>query len=329
MQHVTRILSRLVSKPNDGLFDGIVSEFISYVDRPVHSLQEMRDNRSTKMKGDLFEAFCVLYLQRKGYTVWLLKETPADILAHIGLGTFDVGIDLIARKNGRFSAVQCKFKRPRAGFVKGTWLPYNCVNWKEVSTFYSLCHRTQEKAQWQHHIVMTNCKYVRRMGNATPYDKTFAYGSFSKLSVIETIDMIKNVVKEDSEDVKKDNEDFKKDSEDVKKDNEDVKKDSEDVKKGNEDVKKYSEDVKKGNEDVKKDNEDVKKDNEDVKEEKEIKKVKKAKKVKEELSEKEVEKVEKVKEVKKKNTKKSKPQQQNSLSVEDIRKARLVFFDKI
>ncbi len=262
MQQVTRILTRLVSKPNDCLFDSVVDEFISYVDRPVHSLQEMRDNRSTKMKGDLFEAFCVLYLQRKGYTVWLLKETPADILDHIGLGTFDVGIDLIARKNGRFSAVQCKFKRPRPGFVKGTWLPYNCVNWKEVSTFFSLCHRTQEKAQWQHHIVMTNCKYVRRMGNATPYDKTFAYGSFSKLSAIETIDMIKNVVEEVKEDV-----------------------------------------------------------DDEVKE-----KVKKE--VKEKVKKEAKEKVKK--EVKnKKDSPKNSKTQQNSLSIEDIRKARLAFFDKI
>jgi predicted helicase len=189
MEVLTPILRYIVSNSKIP-FDELVTKLVEYVDRPVHSIQEMRLNRSTKVKGDLFELFCVVYLGHQGYNVWLLKDVPDELRLQLGLGTRDVGIDLVAEKNGRYSAVQCKFKRPRPGFVKGTWLPYNCVNWKEVSTFFSLCHRTQETAHWQYHIVMTNTKYVRRMGKATIHDKTIAYGTFSALTCLEMASMI-------------------------------------------------------------------------------------------------------------------------------------------
>jgi hypothetical protein len=193
MQQITTILRSLVSlEPTlkTDFFDTCVEKIIEYHDAPVHSLQEMRQKRSTKVKGDLFEAWCILFLRIRGYQSWLLKDVPEEILSSLGMKRFDVGIDIIALKYGRYSAIQCKFKKPRPGFVKGTWLPYNCVNWKEVSTFYSLCHRTQEKANWKYHIVMTNCKYVRRMGDPTPYDKTYAYGTFASLTRLELVEMI-------------------------------------------------------------------------------------------------------------------------------------------
>ena len=192
MDTIKRILSSLVSKDNthDSLFDQLVVKCLEHYDAPVHSIQEIRSKRNTKVKGDLFEAFCILYLTHKGYQAWLLKEVPDDILTQFGMKRFDVGIDIIALKDGRYSAVQCKFKKPRPGFVKGTWLPYNCVNWKELSTFYSLCQRTQTKARWERHIVMTNTKNVRRMGNATQYDKTFAYGTFQALTRIQLSQML-------------------------------------------------------------------------------------------------------------------------------------------
>ena len=190
--HMDELIHWVSSHPTQGKspFDQLVECMIEYTDRPVHSLQEMRDARSTKVKGDLFETLCVLYLTQKGYKVWRCKEIPKDICAVLGMTNFDVGIDLVVEKNGRYSAVQCKFKRPREGFVKGTWIPYNGVNWKEVSTFYSLCFRTQQHANWQHHIVMTNTKSVRRMGKATAYDKTYAYGTFNKLTTLNLLDML-------------------------------------------------------------------------------------------------------------------------------------------
>ena len=139
----------------------------------------------------MWECFCKLYLQKiKKYDhVWLLNEVPDDILEKLSLKKRDVGIDIIACKKNKYSAVQCKFKTPRQGTVPGTWIPYNCVNWKELSTFYALCNSTNNN-KWEQHIVMTNTKYVRHMGNKTKKDKSMCYGTFSKLSSIEFISLI-------------------------------------------------------------------------------------------------------------------------------------------
>lgn len=188
------ILKNLINKEckdhpqNDSLFDHFINNIIEHHDKPVHSLIEMRQNRKTKTKGDLWEIFCKLYLQkiRKYDHVWLLKETPDNILELLKLRKNDVGIDIIACKNNKYSAVQCKFKKPREGLVPGTWIAYNCVNWKELSTFYALCNSTNDN-NWENHIVMTNTKYIRHMGNKTKKDKSICYGTFSKMTTFDFI----------------------------------------------------------------------------------------------------------------------------------------------
>lgn len=181
------------NQQNDSLFDIFVNSILEHHDKPVHSLIEMRQNRKTKTKGDLWEIFCKFYLQKiKKYdNVWLLKETPDDILNLLKLRKNDVGIDIIACKNNKYSAVQCKFKKPREGLVPGTWIAYNCVNWKELSTFYALCNSTNDN-NWENHIVMTNTKYVRHMGNKTKKDKSICYGTFSKMTSFDFINLTNN-----------------------------------------------------------------------------------------------------------------------------------------
>jgi predicted helicase len=172
-------------------FDVLVQEMLVYFDKPVHSIAEMRAHRKTKTKGDLWERFCQLFLKHfQSYDeVWLLHEIPQDVRESLGLGTHDVGIDIVAKKKDKYTAVQCKFKKPRSGHVPGTWIPYNCVNWKELSTFYALCSRTNNNS-WQHHIVMTNAKYVRRMGDKNSKDKSYCVGTFRKLNSIDFAKMI-------------------------------------------------------------------------------------------------------------------------------------------
>jgi hypothetical protein len=192
----TFILKKIVQKgynenelsENNCLFDIFVNNILEYHDKPVHSLIEMRQCRKTKTKGDLWELFCKFYLEKiKKYdNVWLLKETPDDVLNLLQLKKHDVGIDIIACKNNKYSAVQCKFKRPREGLVPGTWIAYNCVNWKELSTFYALCNSTNNN-NWENHIVMTNTRYVRHMGNKSKKDKSICYGTFAKLTSIDFI----------------------------------------------------------------------------------------------------------------------------------------------
>jgi hypothetical protein len=180
------IIREIVSRPAPKtLFDVFVDRVIAYHDAPCHSLAEMRARRNSKVKGDLFEVFCKWYLLKvKNYDdVWRLGEAPEDLLRELGMGRRDVGIDLITRKDGVYGAVQCKFKSPRTGTA------YDCVNWKELSTFYALCARTNGN-RWGQHVVMTNARYARHMGDRTPKDRSICCGTFRKLSSIDLCAMI-------------------------------------------------------------------------------------------------------------------------------------------
>lgn len=144
-------------------FDEFVRECQRWYSQPAHTLTEMRTRDNKKIRGDIFEEFCVLYLRHvRGYDeVWRLEDVPEEILTSLSLKRPDVGIDILCRKNGRYSAVQCKYKT-HTGYKSKT-----IVTWKQLSTFYALVLRT---GPWDHYIVMTNCDYVRHMGKKTPKD---------------------------------------------------------------------------------------------------------------------------------------------------------------
>lgn len=156
------------------IFDGFLKKCIQHHGQPVHSFLEMRTIKSTKAKGDLFELFCQRYLLKiKDYDqVWLLKEMTDDLKFQLKLpfGRGDYGIDLFAMKiiDGQptYSAIQCKFKTPRAPIqVKNyrgeTKTIFPSVGWKELSTFNELCNAS---GPWRERITMTTAKSVRRMG---------------------------------------------------------------------------------------------------------------------------------------------------------------------
>jgi len=167
------------------LFQRFVTKILEYHERPAFTLAEIRARESTKAKGDLFECFCVRYLKhvKKHDQVWRLADVPEELLVSLGLGRRDVGIDLVARHQSRYIAVQCKFKKPGSN-------RHDCVNWKELSTFYALCARTQAKANWQSHLVMTNARSVRRMGDRTDQDRSICFGSFKSMSSIDFAAML-------------------------------------------------------------------------------------------------------------------------------------------
>jgi predicted helicase len=129
----------------------------------------VRDNK--KIRGDVFEEFCVLYLKHaRGYTnVWRLEDVPEHVLGGLGLKRPDMGIDIIAEKNGKYTAVQCKYKK-HTGMK-----PKNILSWKALSTFYALCLRS---GPWEKYIVMTNCDYVRHAGKKTPKDVSICLKTF-------------------------------------------------------------------------------------------------------------------------------------------------------
>jgi len=83
---MTIILENLLYKiylrsPNN-LFDEFILECQKIYESPAHSLEEIRNNNNKKIKGDIFEEFCVLYLKYvKGYkNVMLLKDVHYEIL---------------------------------------------------------------------------------------------------------------------------------------------------------------------------------------------------------------------------------------------------------
>ena len=70
----------LQSPPN--LFDAFLIKCQTYYETPAHTFTEMRNRDNKKIRGDIFEEFCVLYLQhvKKYPRVWLLKDVPDDII---------------------------------------------------------------------------------------------------------------------------------------------------------------------------------------------------------------------------------------------------------
>ena len=152
----------LLTSPNN-LFDAFIIECQKSYEAPAHTLTEMRNRNNKKIKGDIFEEFCVLYLKHiKNYkNVWLLKYVPEEILKKLTLQRRDMGIDIIVEINENvYYAVQCKYK-------KHTSMKKNILSWSALSTFYALCLRT---GPWDKYIIMTNCSYTRHQGKKTAQD---------------------------------------------------------------------------------------------------------------------------------------------------------------
>jgi len=165
----------LLRGSGDNLFDQFLVECQKFYDQPAHTFTEMRTRDNKKIRGDIFEEFCVLYLKHvRGYDqAWRLEDVPDDILGGLSLKRQDMGIDIVCEKGGRYSAVQCKYKK-HTGYKSKT-----IVTWKQLSTFYALCMRT---GPWEKYIVMTNCDYVRHMGKKTSKDLSICLRTFRKIT---------------------------------------------------------------------------------------------------------------------------------------------------
>lgn len=158
-----KLLHEILLKSPANLFDEFTKECQKWYEQPAHTFTEMRNRDNKKIRGDVFEEFSVLYLKhvKKYDQVWRLPDVPDHVLTGLGLKRPDMGIDIIAEKNGKYTAVQCKYKKHT------TIKPVNVLSWKQLSTFYALCLRT---GPWEKYIVMTNCDYVRHAGKKTPKD---------------------------------------------------------------------------------------------------------------------------------------------------------------
>jgi hypothetical protein len=167
---------------------------MKWYSQPAHTFTEMRNRENKKVRGDIFEEFCVLYLKhvRKYKDVWRLEDVPDDILQSLALKRRDMGIDIIIKEGGVYSAVQCKYK-------KHSNTRKNSVSWKSLSTFYALCSRTgketenenqhERRREWNKYIIMTNCDFARHEGERTDKDLSICIGTFRKISLDEWTSM--------------------------------------------------------------------------------------------------------------------------------------------
>ena len=172
---LSRLLHNILLRSPMNLFDEFLVECQKHYEAPAHTFVEMRTRDNKKVRGDIFEDFCVLYLKHvRGYdNVWRLEDVPDDVLGGLGLKRPDMGIDIIAERRGKYAAVQCKYKK-HTGYRSKT-----IVTWKQLSTFYALVLRT---GPWEKYIVMTNCDYVRHMGKKTDKDLSICLRRFRQMT---------------------------------------------------------------------------------------------------------------------------------------------------
>jgi predicted helicase len=169
------LLYKIYLRSPNNLFDEFILECQKLYESPAHSLEEIRNNNNKKIRGDIFEEFCVLYLKYvKSYkNVMLLKDVPDEILTKLTMKKKDMGIDIVVEDNdNNYSAVQCKYK-------KHVSTKKNILSWKVLSTFYALCLRT---GPWTKYIVMTNCVYIRHQGKKTKEDVSYVLKTFQNIT---------------------------------------------------------------------------------------------------------------------------------------------------
>jgi hypothetical protein len=155
------------------LFDEFICECQKWYEVPAHSFVEIRKRDNKKIRGDIFEEFCVLYLKYiKGYNnVMLLKEVPSELLEKLSIKRRDMGIDIIVEHNNNYYAVQCKYKKNKTKRK-------NIVSWKALSTFYALCLRS---GPWTKYIIMTNCDYAKHEGAKSEKDLSLCLKTFQNI----------------------------------------------------------------------------------------------------------------------------------------------------
>lgn len=103
----------------------------------IHSWKDFSNHLGSltkKQKGDAFELMTkLLFSVQSEYTtkyqeVWLLNELPEIVREHLGLHKQDLGIDLIAKADNEYHAIQCKYHSD----------PEKSITLTEVATFLNL-----------------------------------------------------------------------------------------------------------------------------------------------------------------------------------------------
>jgi len=165
-------------------FDCLLNEIENYIEgATAHNMAELKEKANDKKKkGDLFEAFCYLYIQHvlKHDQVWLYKDFPMELKDKFDLTKNDYGIDLLSKKGDDYYAIQCKYRKPQEKI--------QTISWKSLSTFYAIVVKT---GPWAKHITMTNTNGCRHIGKKGEKDWSICLGSFRKIDHFVWLEMSK------------------------------------------------------------------------------------------------------------------------------------------
>ena len=163
-------------------FDCLMKEIEMFVDGAIaHNMTELKEKANDKKKkGDLFESFCCLYLEKVLLhdQVWFYKDFPKELKEKFHLTKNDYGIDLLSKKNNNYYAIQCKFKKPQDKI--------QIVSWRSLSTFYAIVVKT---GPWLKHITMTNVQGCKHIGEKTQKDWSICVGTFRGMDHFEWLNM--------------------------------------------------------------------------------------------------------------------------------------------
>ena len=189
-KYIENSIHKLLHFEAKDIADLLLDDFQKNYDAPAHSIQDLKNRRNTKVKGDIFEHFALIYFEKcLNYKVWLLQDVPTDILNTLNLTKRDMGIDLIALDtNQQYYSIQVKYRKKTA---KKTG-----ISWKQLSTFYALSDRT---GPYHQHIVFTNANFVRHIGRKTKKDKSICIGSLRRINKENWCKMSKQEVQQEQE----------------------------------------------------------------------------------------------------------------------------------
>lgn len=188
IKHIEKTLQEIITSyyanNSINIFDKFIDICQQYYDGPAHSIAEIKLKQNTKLKGDIFEHFAHKYLQHAYKTtftnIWLLKDTPEEVLTKLKLKRHDLGIDLLAvDSSDKYYAIQAKYRKKGYKSVHG-------ISWRQLSTFYALVNRT---GPYERCIVITNADFVRHIGKKTKQDQSICHGTLSKLPMDSWIKM--------------------------------------------------------------------------------------------------------------------------------------------
>jgi hypothetical protein len=168
------------------VFEALQDSILSYYLRPVSTLNELKKRDLKTSIGTTWELFCKDWLltyrkkEKQIYDrVWTLSEWNEyckvdEIPASLHLRKQDIGIDLVARSDAGYHAIQCKWRK------KGK------VSWTDLSTFVALVSR----GSWKSHIIMTNATGITWKVSRTDKDKSLCKTTFAHTPRTQWLEMI-------------------------------------------------------------------------------------------------------------------------------------------